>query len=179
MGSVTIIIGGVRSGKTAWAEREAIRRSESAGRTPVYLASGVAFDNEMKERINRHQLDRRQQDWLTIEQPVRIHESLKKLPSESIVVWDCVTTWLTNELIAGTEEHQILEYCCSFIDGAALSHDLLIVSNEVLAEACGPDQMTADFRKIIGELHQMMVKLSHTAIEMESGLALVRKGAVS
>ncbi|WP_227394506.1 bifunctional adenosylcobinamide kinase/adenosylcobinamide-phosphate guanylyltransferase [Jeotgalibacillus aurantiacus] len=178
MGTV-IIIGGVRSGKTAWAEREAIKRAETGRKPLVYLASGVAFDHEMKERINRHQVDRSRQDWLTIEQPIRIREAISKLPSESIIVWDCVTTWLTNEMMAGTEEHQVLDDCCTFINEAALSHDLLIVSNEVLAEACGPDQMTADFRRIIGELNQMMVKLSHTAIEMESGLALVRKGAVS
>lgn len=64
----------------------------------IYIASGVALDHEMEKRIVRHQADRRAQNiqWLTIEAPYDIANTLHKLADGDVVLWDCVTTWLTN-----------------------------------------------------------------------------------
>ncbi|AJD92386.1 hypothetical protein JMA_30690 [Jeotgalibacillus malaysiensis] len=176
MGTVTVVIGGVRSGKTGWAEREALNRQKAIGGNLVYLASGVSFDREMKERIERHQRDRADGRWLTIEQPVNLPEALDQIPERGIVVWDCVTTWLTNELMRGSERAQIFHELSYFIKSVRMQADLYIVSNEVLSEPVFIEGFTSVYQRLIGEIHQMLVKESNRAFEMEAGLALIRKG---
>ncbi|TFE04170.1 bifunctional adenosylcobinamide kinase/adenosylcobinamide-phosphate guanylyltransferase [Jeotgalibacillus salarius] len=176
MGTVTIVIGGVRSGKTGWAEREALGRQHEIGGNLVYLASGVSFDREMKERIERHQRDRENEEWLTIEQPVDLPGAISRLPERAVIVWDCVTTWLTNELMRGSEKAQILHDVSYFIKSVRMQADLYIVSNEVLWEPVFIEGFTFEYQRLIGEIHQMLVKESNRAVEMEAGLALIRKG---
>ncbi|MDZ5711193.1 bifunctional adenosylcobinamide kinase/adenosylcobinamide-phosphate guanylyltransferase [Jeotgalibacillus haloalkalitolerans] len=176
MGTVTVIIGGVRSGKTGWAEHEAVSLQHETGGSLVYLASGVAFDREMKERIERHRKDRADENWLTIEQPVDLPEAIRKIPERAIVVWDCVTTWLTNELMRGSEKAQVMHDLCYFIKSVRMQADLYIVSNEVLSEPVFTEGFTSDYQRMIGEVHQVLVKESNCAVEMEAGLALIRKG---
>lgn len=178
MGTVTIVIGGVRSGKTGWTEREALGRQHETGGNLVYLASGVSFDREMKERIERHQRDRENEEWLTIEQPVDLPKAVRKIPERGIVVWDCVTTWLTNELMRGSEKAQILHDVSYFIKSVRMQADLYIVSNEVLCEPVFIEGFTSEYQRLIGEVHQLLVNESNCAVEMEAGLALVRKGEV-
>ncbi|WP_404405445.1 bifunctional adenosylcobinamide kinase/adenosylcobinamide-phosphate guanylyltransferase [Jeotgalibacillus malaysiensis] len=176
MGTVTVVIGGVRSGKTGWAEREALKRQDETGSNLVYLASGVSFDQEMQERIERHQRDRENEQWLTIEQPVDLPEAIKNIPERAIVVWDCVTTWLTNELMRESKKAQILHDLSYFIESVRVQADLYIVSNEVLCEPVFIEGFTSVYQRLIGEIHQMLVKESNCAVEMEAGLALIRKG---
>ncbi|KIL44030.1 hypothetical protein KP77_29790 [Jeotgalibacillus alimentarius] len=179
MGTVTTVIGGARSGKTAWAEREALSRHDKTGAPLIYLASGVAFDQEMKQRITRHQKDRQNQHWLTIEQPVNLTGAIAKCPVGAIVVWDCVTTWLTNELMQKTEKSRMLHDLTMFLRTVRMHADLYIISNEVLSEPVFIEGFTAAYQQLIGEVHQVLVKESNHAIEMEAGLALVRKGGAA
>ncbi|KIL52698.1 bifunctional adenosylcobinamide kinase/adenosylcobinamide-phosphate guanylyltransferase [Jeotgalibacillus campisalis] len=179
-GRIIIVIGGVRSGKTSWAEQTALQLAKDKNRRIVYLASGVSVDEEMKNRINRHQLDRRNENWMTIEQPVNLTEATKKLQNNDVVVWDCLTTWLTNEYIKYdnssvnfSPENDLI----TLIEWAKKRLDtLFILSNEVLQEPVFTEGMTAHYQKKIGGLHQTAVRVSSIAIEMEAGLPLFRKG---
>lgn len=179
-GQLIFISGGVRSGKSAYAE--SIVRAAGSGRN-VYLASGQAHDEEMKERIERHQKDRRQDGWLTMEQAYRIDSVLGKLQPNDLVLWDCVTTWLANELYEGWEKGEM----CAGIPGCMEAKwsrlqetilkmlgtvDLLtVVSNEVL------DDFVRDelYQGWLGRIHIWLVQQADQAIEMENGLAFRRK----
>ncbi|MFB1082051.1 bifunctional adenosylcobinamide kinase/adenosylcobinamide-phosphate guanylyltransferase [Jeotgalibacillus sp. JSM ZJ347] len=178
MGTVTIVIGGARSGKTGWAEQEALDRQRETGGSLIYLASGVSFDHEMEERIKRHQKDRANENWQTVEQPIDLPEAIKKIPERAIVVWDCVTTWLTNELMRGSVKAQILHDLTCFIRSVKMQADLYIVTNEVLSEPVFIDGFTAVYQRLIGEIHQLLVKESNRAVEMEVGHAQIRKGGM-
>ncbi|KIL49717.1 bifunctional adenosylcobinamide kinase/adenosylcobinamide-phosphate guanylyltransferase [Jeotgalibacillus soli] len=186
-GAIIIVIGGVRSGKTSWCENQAIHLSQKTNRRLVYIASGAAFDDEMKKRISRHKEDRIHFEWITIEQPVDLFSCTKKLHEGDIVLWDCVTTWLTNELILPrgnseawtdhTELARIYNELVHFVEWAKKHlHTCFIISNEVLGEDVFTEGLTAIYQQMTGELHQWLVTNSQAAIEMEAGLALVRKG---
>src|SRR3954469_1192232 len=69
--SVTLILGGARSGKSAHAEALVL----GSGRRPVYLATAQALDAEMAERVRQHR-QRRAADWLTVEEPLELPRAL-------------------------------------------------------------------------------------------------------
>lgn len=179
-GELVFISGGVRSGKSAYAE--SIVRAAGSGRK-VYLASGQAHDEEMTERIKRHRQDRQEDGWHTIEQAYRMGSVLEKLQPNDLVLWDCVTTWLANELYKGWEQGNV----CAKIPGcmeakwSSLQKNILdmldtvdvltVVSNEVL------DDFVRDelYQRWLGRIHIWLVQQADQAIEMENGLAFRRK----
>ena len=183
--TVTFISGGARSGKSSYAER--LLTNQTAGRL-VYIASGVASDEEMKQRINQHKEDRRHANWHTIEQPKNLHEVLPFLKPGDLVLWDCLTTWLANELYEGYEDgtpcvhrpgclenkqKQLLHTIQKMKEVVA---HLVIVSNEVLDEWPQYEEETEIYRQTIGTLHQQIVNVADNAIEMDHGIPIVWKG---
>ncbi|MDV6379204.1 bifunctional adenosylcobinamide kinase/adenosylcobinamide-phosphate guanylyltransferase [Sporosarcina sp. GW1-11] len=183
-GTVTFISGGARSGKSTYAEQLLVGQP---GRL-VYIASGVAYDQEMKERITKHQYDRRMAHWETIEQPLNIHEVLPFLQAGDLVLWDCMTTWLANELYEGYEaddpcwqrpgclEQKTEQLLRTIEQIKERVTRLVIVSNEVLDDWPQYEGETEVYRKTLGTLHQKLVQQCDVAIEMDHGLPIIWKG---
>ena len=86
--AITLVLGGARSGKSAYAEK--IIEDLGGG---TYLATSRVWDAEMAERVQTHQ-DRRNELWSTIEEPVHIHDIVRGTTSPMLV--DCLTLWLSN-----------------------------------------------------------------------------------
>ena len=101
----TIILcsGGARSGKSEFAEQLALSLT---GRK-TYVATGQAFDEEMKDRIKKHQ-ERRGTEWDNFEIPLHLHENWKKISAVSdIILIDCLTMFTANHLFEyGEVNHQ-------------------------------------------------------------------------
>ncbi|MBE1555745.1 bifunctional adenosylcobinamide kinase/adenosylcobinamide-phosphate guanylyltransferase [Sporosarcina limicola] len=186
-GKLKVVIGGVRSGKSAYAERFLIEEVQRDGGRLVYIASGTATDSEMQERIDRHRLERVTTDWTTIEQPMKLEEVLPAIRQGDAVLWDCVTTWLANELYAGWDfgtpcigdpdcmeqkEVRLFETIESLLTEAA---HLVIVSNEVLDELPSMYAETRIYCEWLGRIHRKLVSIADTAIEMDCGIALYWK----
>ena len=179
-GEMIFISGGVRSGKSAYAEKLLLDRWASRH---VYLASGQAYDSEMEERITRHQKDRENDGWTTIEQPLHMENVLPKLTPGDAVLWDCVTTWLANELYEGwqegkpcMEESGCMEQKWRNMQNTIgsirnMAEILIVVSNEVL------DDFVRDetYQRWLGKIHRWIVDEADEAIEMENGAAYKRK----
>ncbi|WP_312589639.1 bifunctional adenosylcobinamide kinase/adenosylcobinamide-phosphate guanylyltransferase [Comamonas terrigena] len=95
-----LILGGQKSGKTRRAEQAARDWLDAApGRSATYLATGQAWDDEMRARIARHQVDRaaRVPGMQTLEAPLQLAQALQAHSSpRTLVVVDCLTMWLTN-----------------------------------------------------------------------------------
>jgi adenosylcobinamide kinase/adenosylcobinamide-phosphate guanylyltransferase len=91
---ITLVLGGARSGKSAYAQRQAETATTHGGRL-VMIATGQAMDGEMAERIARHQADRGPR-WSTVEAPVDLAAAVAELTQKDIAVIDCLTLWLSN-----------------------------------------------------------------------------------
>ena len=187
-GQLTFISGGVRSGKSAYAERLLVRESRGNDGRLVYIATGRQTDAEMVERIDKHQLDRSELNWKTFEQPVNMEKLLPFIENGDLVLWDCVTTWLANELYDGAdigkpciEKPNCMEnkerklYVTIDVLLSKVRH-LVIVSNEVLDELASPYDEVRIYSEWLGRIHQKLVEKADTAIEMEYGLAKTWKG---
>lgn len=179
-GKLIFISGGVRSGKSAYAEM--LVRNYACGRK-VYIASGQANDSEMAERIERHREDRKSDGWHTIEQPTHFGDTLFNIGEGDTVLWDCVTTWLANELYNGWEQNDMcadqpgcmeakwMDLQRTLSELTAKAGLLVIVSNEVM------DDFVRDklYMKWLGTIHLWLAQKSDHAYEMENGLAFKRK----
>lgn len=169
-GKLIFITGGVRSGKSSFAEHYLM---DERTKRNVYIASGVAVDKEMKVRIKRHQDDRENYpvDWVTIEQPRYLEQVIPGIQQDDGILWDCVTTWLANELYDGQMEQvelQLYETINQLLEKAKV---VVIVSNEVLDEALSTYEFTALYQAWIGRIHQKLVAKADYAFEMEYGIS--------
>ncbi|MCA1058606.1 bifunctional adenosylcobinamide kinase/adenosylcobinamide-phosphate guanylyltransferase [Rossellomorea aquimaris] len=181
MGKLLFITGGVRSGKSSYAEKLAVALRKS-NEVLIYLACGVVTDFEMEERIIKHRLDRQSspENWTTIERPKAIHGIVESIPSNSIVLLDCLTTLLTNELFSLEKvdstivEKEIYQAVKLLMDKADV---LIVVSNEVLYDIPSNSKDILRFQRTLGKLHMNMVEMAHTAIDMTVGVPVVKKGA--
>lgn len=183
-GKLVFISGGVRSGKSRYAEQ---LLTNGQGRL-LYIASGQATDEEMRKRIHQHQQDRATFHWETIEQPTNLEKALPFIKDGDCVLWDCMTTWLANELYEGWEEGMpcIERPNCMEVKVERLSETIdeitkrtntfIIVSNEVLYDLPSISDETETYRKWLGKIHQFVVKKATVAIEMESGLPIFWRG---
>ncbi len=182
-GKLTFISGGVRSGKSAFAEQQLVQKAQSQNGRLVYIASGVKTDLEMVKRIDKHQIDREKFNWTTYEQPVKVEELLPFIQSGDLILWDCLTTWLANELYEGWEtntpcihepdcmaqkEKQLYNTIDVLLEKAS---ELIIVSNEVLDELPSTYAETEIYSTWLGQIHQTLVKKANTAIEMDYSIA--------
>ncbi|KGR81530.1 bifunctional adenosylcobinamide kinase/adenosylcobinamide-phosphate guanylyltransferase [Lysinibacillus odysseyi] len=174
-GKCIFITGGVRSGKSAFAEGYIKRYKKHC--QAVYIASGVAFDEEMEKRIMRHQSDRKRDSWLTMEVPNRFPTVFHQLHNGHILLWDCLTTWLTNILVEGMPAEEMLEQLQGQLtEWRRKGITVILVSNEVLDAGISEYEFTKNYQQLLGNLNQWLVRFCDEAYEMNYGIVKRWKG---
>lgn len=166
---VTLVLGGARSGKSAYAERLV----EESGLTPVYLATATAGDGEMSDRIRAHQ-SRRGEHWQTVEAPLGLVPAIAEhsTPQSAILV-DCLTLWLSNLM---TLSRDIAEETATLISGlATLPGPVVFVTNEVGLGIVPANDLAREFRDHAGHLNQAVALASDRTVMMISGLPMILK----
>ncbi|MER1986142.1 MAG: bifunctional adenosylcobinamide kinase/adenosylcobinamide-phosphate guanylyltransferase [Solibacillus sp.] len=163
------ITGGVRSGKSAFAEQLAAR---FAGGNYYYVATGQAFDAEMLARIRRHQQDRAGSEvqWRTIE--MSTHLPNVQLREGDVLLFECVTTWLGNVQYESAQQNvtvasfiQQFKTCCKAWQQSGAT--VIVVSNELLDEPASHFVEVNEYRQMLGALHQWLVAQSVEAYEVD------------
>ena len=183
---VIFISGGVRSGKSSFAEKLATEAAKETNGQLHYIAAGQSTDPEMAERIARHQRDRETSrlTWKTWEQPVELGNIADLFIKKDIVLLDCLTTLLNNEFFQQDEEwkkpdfqRKVMKSILSGIEGISQSCQLfIIVSNEVLNEIQGDNELVRIYGRMLGQLHQQIVAIAKQAFLVEAGIPLLMKG---
>ncbi|MEE9322037.1 MAG: bifunctional adenosylcobinamide kinase/adenosylcobinamide-phosphate guanylyltransferase [Granulosicoccus sp.] len=170
----TLILGGIKSGKSRLAEKLA----QDLGVPVTLVATATADDDEMKNRIRKHQRSR-PDNWNTIEEPVAIAAVLEQLSGNtSCVVLDCLTLWLTNLLMLsdhGKLEHETSNF---LIAAQAFPGTLIIVSNETSMGIVPVGDLTRRFCDESGLLHQALADLCESVILCVAGLPHSIKGNI-
>lgn len=185
------ITGGVRSGKSSFAEK-VTSDLVSPFSNAYYVATSLPKDKEMNMRIHKHQKDRETQrvDWLTIEKPRNLHELVGMFNSRDVVLLDCLTNLLNNELFVGwecgvmkwsdTAYREQLYKKISLAIHELLKTDikLIIVSNEVFNDNFSEhEEGTYYFAELLGKLHRTIVQQADMAYLVENGIPIVMKGS--
>jgi len=163
----TLVLGGARSGKSAFAQKAA-ESAAGAGR-PVLIATGQAFDNEMAERIARHQAERGE-SWTTVEAPLALAEAITALPVDAVAVVDCLTLWLSNLML---DERDVSAAAGELVEAvAACPARLWLVSNEVGLGIVPETPLGRRFRDEAGRLHQRLAQAVDEVYFVAAGLPL-------
>lgn len=162
---LTLLLGGARSGKSAHAEL-LITQFPAPW---CYIATAQAFDDEMTERIATHRA-RRQDGWRTIDAPLDLADALHIVPDGQPLLLDCLTLWLSNHLLAGSD----LEKECSELARvlARPRGPWFVVSNEVGLGIVPDNALSRRFRDATGRLHQQVAAGADRVLLMVAGLPL-------
>lgn len=140
-----------------------------------YIATAEAWDDEMRDRIARHQQERGG-DWITVEAPLDLPAALAVAGSDEIVLIDCATLWLTNHLLA---DHDLsLETTALITALATCAAPVVMVSNEVGWGIVPDNALARQFRDAQGRLNQRLAAEAELVVTVIAGLPLVLKGGL-
>ncbi len=173
MGKIIFITGGVRSGKSKYAIELAKNRTSEV----IFLATGLAKDEEMKKRIKEHKRSRPDR-WRTIEETKNISSILLDIqPPCELVIIDCLTFFVSNLLLEGVNEEIILQEIKKIVDiMLQVNYTIIVVSNEVGGGIVPDNKLGRRFRDIIGLANQVIAKSAYQVYLIVSGIPIKLKG---
>ncbi|MGB0749486.1 MAG: bifunctional adenosylcobinamide kinase/adenosylcobinamide-phosphate guanylyltransferase [Magnetospiraceae bacterium] len=169
---LTLVIGGARSGKSAYAE------ALVADHSSIYLATAdpraSRHDREMEQRIRSHQR-RRGKQWETVEEPIDLVETFEKLANtHKPVLIDCLTLWVTNVMAVTDRKvpHEGERLVAAMI---AHPHPIIAVTNEVGLGLVPETPLGRAFRDHAGTINQMVAAAADRVVFVTAGLPLILK----
>jgi len=166
---IILVTGGQRSGKSRQAEEIAL----SLVNNPVYVATAHIWDDEFRERVQKHQ-ERRGPQWTNIEEEKYLS---KHDLTGRVAVIDCVTLWLTNFIFETSDVEQTLEAVKQEFDRFT-SHDAtyIFVTNEIGSGGVSENALQRKFTDLEGWMNQYIASKADEVILMVSGIAVKIKG---
>jgi adenosylcobinamide kinase/adenosylcobinamide-phosphate guanylyltransferase len=171
--SVTLVLGGVRSGKSRFALEVAMRAA-----SVTFVATARSCDDEMRSKIERHRAER-PSHWDTKEAPLEIAETIRaENDRNQVVVVDCLTLFASNLMEAhggdrGAIAGAVDELCASLSDA---ERAIVLVSNEVGSGIVPAYPAGRQFRDLLGEINQRVAAVSDQVVLMIAGQPLAIKG---
>ncbi|MDH4618993.1 bifunctional adenosylcobinamide kinase/adenosylcobinamide-phosphate guanylyltransferase [Brevibacillus sp. AY1] len=178
--SLILVTGGVRSGKSGFAEELA----SETGKRVLYVATGEAKDEEMRNRIELHQA-RRPAEWGCVEIPQYLSHSIQAAKEYEVVLLDCLSTWVSNWLMAVPEEkwrndaitQEIYQEAKAWLDGlAAAPQTVIAVTSEVGLGGVAMNKLGRWFADVLGDVNQMTARRADTVYAVFSGIPWRIKG---
>lgn len=183
MNAIELILGGARSGKSSYAERQAERQAEkrtaAESRDVIYIATAQAWDEEMKQRIQLHR-QQRPENWHTYEEPLALAERLAKIQQQqpgAIILLDCLTLWVTNCLLENDGQHWPGRKRAFLQQLKNMSQPLILVSNEVGQGVVPLGELSRRFVDESGWLHQEIAALANDVTLVVAGIPMAVKRA--
>lgn len=199
---IHLVLGGARSGKSRYGEA-LVRQYTALGFDACYLATAQALDAEMSSRIRLHQDGRAKDDidWQLVEEPLALTAKLKHLAkSGRVILVDCLTLWLTNQLLAQSPDaepastesdfaldfarsrHEPLEHWrqqrADFIQTLnTLEGVVILISNEVGSGIVPLGELSRQFVDEAGWLNQAVAEVVDHVTLVVAGLPLVLKSS--
>ena len=165
-----LVLGGVRSGKSRFAEQLA----NAAGKSKIYIATAQIFDDDMAKRVQAHQT-RRGPDWQLVEAPIELVAAIKSQDPSTVILVDCLSLWVTNLMLANADLSNEFGGLLDLIASRDRA-DLILVSNEVGLGGISPNKMAREFADYCGGLHQEIAVLADRVALVAAGLPLWLKG---
>ncbi|ESS14624.1 Adenosylcobinamide kinase [Betaproteobacteria bacterium MOLA814] len=182
-----LIIGGQKSGKSRRAEQLArVWLDASGDHTAVLIATAQPWDEEMRQRIERHQTDRAERvpGMTTLEEPLALAGAIRRVSTPTtLVVVDCLTLWLTNLLMPAKSVGDQPTYTSDTLPVADLAAAIalapgpvILVGNEIGLGVIPMGREVRAFVDALGLLNQQVASTCERVTLMAAGLPLTLKG---
>jgi adenosylcobinamide kinase/adenosylcobinamide-phosphate guanylyltransferase len=164
--ATTLVLGGARSGTSAFAEK----LIGDSGLARIYLATAAAGNDEMKARIAHHRVQRGE-GWTTIEEPLALVDALTREAIHGrVVLVDCLTLWLSNLMLAERDPDIEAGRLTRFLGVA--KYPVVLVSNEVGLGLVPDTPLGRRFRDAQGRLNQIVAACVPNVVFIAAGLPL-------
>jgi adenosylcobinamide kinase / adenosylcobinamide-phosphate guanylyltransferase len=166
--ALTFVLGGARSGKSAFA----VRLASTFDSPVVVMATAEARDDEMSARIARHR-KARPSEWETVEVPVELAGAIESLADDVAVVLDCLTLWVSNAIEAGSDDAAIVAAAEDIANRlVARSEQVVVVSNEVGLGIVPTNALARRYRDLLGEVNAGFAQVADRSYLMVAGRAV-------
>ena len=159
----TLFIGGIKSGKSINAEKYALKLSLEK---PIYLATTEFFDDEIKERVQKHQTQRSDK-FETLEEPLELFKTIKQ--TNSLVLIECVSMWINNMLHHKRSEESMLKEIEALLH---LTNDLVFVVNDVSCSLVSDNKLVRKFVDINGRISQLLASKCDEVYHTTAGISV-------
>ncbi len=174
--TITLVIGGCRSGKSSHALGLA---NALSGKKKIFIATSVPTDTEMEARVTRHQQERGG-DWDTAEVPVEIPRTIDEASATAgVILVDCLTLWTSNLMFQGLDQPGIdlhLQALATSLEHAQCP--VILVSNEVGAGIVPENALARQFRDMAGFVNQKIASVADRVTWMVAGIPVsIKPGA--
>jgi len=165
---LTLLIGGARSGKSALAVELGL-----AHRGPVtFVATAQALDDDMALRIDRHRAER-PPSWATVEEPLDLVAALTAAPPDHLVIVDCLTLWVSNLVLADTDEATIAQRAQTAATLAATrTAPTVAITNEVGLGIVPANQLARRYQDALGRVNRCWATPAARSLLLVAGRAL-------
>jgi adenosylcobinamide kinase/adenosylcobinamide-phosphate guanylyltransferase len=166
--TLALVLGGARSGKSRHAEALV-----TALPPPwLYIATGEPRDNEMAARIAEHRA-RRGAQWHTVEAPRDLAGALAAAPADAAVLVDCLTLWLTNVMLAGSDiDAEIVRLESALTQRGS---PMVLVAHEVGLGIVPDNALARRFRDAAGRLNQRLAARADRVVLLVAGIPMTVK----
>ncbi|MDP2943082.1 MAG: bifunctional adenosylcobinamide kinase/adenosylcobinamide-phosphate guanylyltransferase [Candidatus Omnitrophota bacterium] len=153
MSELVLVTGGVRSGKSSYAQTIAA----ASGAKVFYIATAEALDPDMKKRIIAHKRSR-SKTWFTVEEPIRIVKAIKSLPEgNKAVILDCLTLFISNLIFKGLSDKAVCGKIKAVLKALKQKSDAaIVVTNEVGSGIVPDSKLGRRFRDLQGRVNQIV-----------------------
>lgn len=172
---VTLVLGGVRSGKSRYALKLAVH----AQRVTFLATAEPREDGEMQRKIEKHRAER-PEHWVTVEEPLNLVAAITSATDCDLMVVDCLTLFAGKLLeVYGSDAaaiEQSIDGLCSALISSQLS--IVLVSNEVGSGVVPAFELGRRFRDLLGEINQRIAAIANNVVLMVAGLPLLVKGCL-
>jgi adenosylcobinamide kinase / adenosylcobinamide-phosphate guanylyltransferase len=167
---LTLLLGGVRSGKSRLATEMGVRH-QAAGGTVVFVATAEPFDDDLRDRVWRHRVER--PNWPTVEEPIDLARAIAAIPAEALAIVDCLTVWTGNlfhHLPDEAGRHAHLDAAVGALVERA--GPTVVVSNEVGLGLHPETELGREYRDELGRLNQRVAAVADRTLFLVAGRAV-------
>jgi adenosylcobinamide kinase/adenosylcobinamide-phosphate guanylyltransferase len=174
LAKVTFVLGGCRSGKSRYALEAALGL---AADRRIFIATAVAFDDEMRERVARHRAERGR-EWTTIEAPLELPEAIaaQSRRPDNVILVDCLTFWINNLLMESPEPAAAQLKVAQLVEALAGARcTVFLVSNEVGAGIVPENRLARSFRDLVGSMNQAVAACAAQVVWVVAGIPVPLK----
>jgi adenosyl cobinamide kinase/adenosyl cobinamide phosphate guanylyltransferase len=161
-----LLLGGARSGKSA----TAVRLAADAHLPVTFIATALAGDEEMADRIRRHQ-ETRPTPWKTVEAPLDLLGAVQSAAAGDFLIIDCLTLWVSNLLGEGAHAADV-DAAADLIVQELHGRRCVVVSNEVGLGIVPVNELARSFRDVLGSVNARFAAAADRALFMVAGRAI-------